>query len=148
MPYADPNQKREYGKKWYRENKEKVSEYNKSYREENREATVQYRKENYSKVLKSRAKRMGLPFDLDNEDIIQPEICPILGILLSNNNRRLGADSPSVDRIIPSKGYTKGNIQVISHKANVMKSNATPEELRMFAKWVLKTFPEEPDVQA
>ena len=31
--------------------------------------------------------------------------------------------------IIPEKGYVKGNIVVISNMANVIKSNATPEEI-------------------
>ena len=47
-------------------------------------------------------------------------------------------DAPSADRIDPRKGYVRGNIQVISMKANAMKANATPEELRSFALWVLK----------
>lgn len=39
-------------------------------------------------------------------------------------------DSPSIDRIIPELGYTKGNIRVISNRANLLKSNATIEELQ------------------
>jgi hypothetical protein len=50
--------------------------------------------------------------------------------------------SPSVDRIDPTKGYTKDNVQVISNLANAMKQNATKEELIVFAKWVLKTYGE------
>ena len=35
-----------------------------------------------------------------------------------------------------------GNVQVISARANAMKNDATPGELRRFAAWVLKEFPE------
>ena len=44
--------------------------------------------------------------------------------------------SPSLDRIIPELGYVPGNVQVISHQANTMKSNATLKELKAFAAWV------------
>lgn len=92
--------------------------------------------------LRQNAKRKGVPFDLELNDINYPECCPILGIPLVRNTGDKSAkeNSPSVDRIDPSKGYTKDNIQIISAKANVMKNNATKEELLRFAEWVLKTY--------
>lgn len=42
-------------------------------------------------------------------------------------------DSPSIDRIIPALGYVKGNVIVVSQRANTIKNNATPEELRRVA---------------
>jgi hypothetical protein len=49
-------------------------------------------------------------------------------------------NSPSLDRIDNTKGYIKGNIMVISNKANTMKNNATPKELTKFARWILKIY--------
>jgi hypothetical protein len=51
-----------------------------------------------------------------------------------------GVLSPSLDRIKPELGYVPGNIQVISARANVMKNDATPEELLAFANWVYRTY--------
>ena len=82
--------------------------------------------------VKSRAKRLGIPFDLDIEDFSIPERCPVLGFHIKPNSgrRRYFGDSPSLDRIEPSKGYVKGNVRVISARANLLKSDATVEELR------------------
>lgn len=66
-------------------------------------------------------------------DIEIPEYCPLLGIKL---NKHVGEgeakfDSPTIDKLIPSLGYTKGNVWVISRRANMIKSDATLEELEL-----------------
>ena len=38
--------------------------------------------------------------------------------------------SPSLDQIVPGLGYVKGNVQVISHRANTLKSDGTLEEFK------------------
>ena len=88
---------------------------------------------------KRRAKEQGLDFDLSVDDIVIPVECPILGIRLKHRTGRSGGndESPSLDKKVPHLGYTKGNVWVISHLANRMKANATPEMLRKFAEWVL-----------
>lgn len=92
--------------------------------------------------IKKRCKDKGLPFDLEPEDVISPDFCPILGIPLFRNvgGNRPTANSPSVDRLIPSLGYIKSNIQVISQRANIMKNDASPEELLKFADWIYKNY--------
>jgi hypothetical protein len=69
---------------------------------------------------------------------IAPTHCPVFGMELRTGAGAFSPDAPSADRIDPRKGYVRGNIQVISMKANAMKANATPEELKTFALWVLK----------
>lgn len=83
--------------------------------------------------VKSRAKKFGTPFDLDFDDIVVPTHCPILGMPLNFNQGRKGyhADSPSLDKIKPSGGYLKGNVRVISARANLLKNDATVEELEL-----------------
>ena len=43
-------------------------------------------------------------------------------------------DRPSLDRIDGAKGYVKGNVRVISHRANMLKNDATIEELELVLK--------------
>lgn len=90
-----------------------------------------------------RAKTKGLEFSIELSDIIIPEYCPILKLKLTPNKISCKANSPSIDRINSELGYVKGNIQVISHKANSMKRNANVEELLMFAEWVKKEYSDE-----
>jgi hypothetical protein len=67
---------------------------------------------------------------------IAPTHCPILGIELTRGDQTLTSNF-SIDRIDNSLGYIKGNIQIISNRANRLKSDASKEELYKLAKWVL-----------
>lgn len=80
---------------------------------------------------KHRAKKTGLPFNLTPKDIVIPEFCPVLGMKLQEcvGKKGPGDSSPSVDKIIPSLGYVKGNVRVISYRANAIKRDASAEEL-------------------
>lgn len=80
-----------------------------------------------------RAKQYNLPFDIELDDITIPPTCPYLHISIQSSTGSSHDNSPTLDRIIPSKGYTRDNILVVSNKANRMKSNATPEELIILA---------------
>ena len=84
---------------------------------------------------RGRARRKGLPFDLSYTylDSIWPKdnLCPVFGFEMKFNRGKQGAyyNSPTLDRIIPSKGYVEGNVIVISNKANCIKSDAEPKEM-------------------
>lgn len=82
---------------------------------------------------RQRAKRKGLEFDLDIEDIFIPTKCPLLGIKLVMSGNPSHYNSPSLDRIDPMKGYIKGNVWVISKRANSIKTNASLDEIEMVA---------------
>lgn len=81
------------------------------------------------KNIKSRCKRLGREFSIDLEDIIIPEKCPVFGFELKRENRETWMCAPSVDRIDSSKGYIKGNVAVVSRRANILKKDSTLEEL-------------------
>lgn len=86
---------------------------------------------------KQRAKLRGLPWSLCEEDIaeVYPEDgrCPVLGIPLRRKvglGRQGGApDSPTLDRIVPEKGYVRGNILVVSDLANRVRGDASVDEI-------------------
>ena len=87
---------------------------------------------------KKRSARMDLPFDLDTAYIesIAPEHCPVFGWELRYGGGEKTKDTASLDRIDSSRGYVRGNVQIISLLANLMKSDASPEELLAFSRWV------------
>jgi len=70
---------------------------------------------------KYRANQKGLDFNITKEDIVIPDTCPLLGTLMK---------SPSLDRIDSTKGYIKGNVWVISNRANTLKNDASLQELK------------------
>jgi hypothetical protein len=80
-------------------------------------------------AARERAKKQGLPFSLKPSDIQIPTHCPVLGVQLVRAERRAGPCSPSLDKIIPALGYVPGNVRVVSNRANILKRDATLEEL-------------------
>lgn len=88
--------------------------------------------------LKASAKKREIPFELKISDIWDlsiPLTCPILGIPLEFHRGKPRDNSVSVDRIDNTKGYTKDNITIISYKANVLKRNASNEELKALSEF-------------
>ena len=57
--------------------------------------------------------------------------CPIFGIPLQYGRGDQCDNSATIDAIIHSKGHIKGNLQIISKKANTIKNNSTTEEMEM-----------------
>ncbi|MCJ7557242.1 MAG: hypothetical protein MUP90_10065 [Gammaproteobacteria bacterium] len=104
-----------------------------------------------SKMLyraKAAARHAGREFNLEPEDIVIPSHCPVLGIELfvtinwEVRNTWHHPNTPSLDRVDNSKGYVKGNVQVISMRANQLKSGATLEESRAITAYMERHFAE------
>jgi hypothetical protein len=99
-----------------------------------RSGTIEHRMFHASK---SRAKKENIPHTLELSDITIPEYCPVLGMKLCLENKKIHQEnSPSLDKLIPALGYVKGNIRVISFRANWLKQNASWEELMAVANWL------------
>lgn len=156
----NPSKVLEYGRAWRENNRLKIREWDRTFYAENKESVKARQKiycaktldrfaersakwalANHEKVIlraaKCRAKERGLSFDLELSDIVIPKVCPVLGIPIVRIQGKRMAGSASLDRINNALGYVKGNVWVISSKANLMKNNATDDELIAFANWVL-----------
>jgi hypothetical protein len=133
------NRRKEYYIKNCEKLKEKTAKYRennvskiKEYKLNNKSKALQYRKNNIEKfLLKSisgRAKKKNILIDLTINDIknIMPKdsICPLLKIKMQTNESVPKENSFTIDRIDPSKFYTKDNIWIVSKKANTSKSNS------------------------
>lgn len=81
---------------------------------------------------KRRAIKAGVPFDLYEEDFDIPPTCPVLGFEMARGD---GGRSPSLDRIEPALGYVRGNVVVVSTRANRLKGDATLAELLRLAEF-------------
>lgn len=77
----------------------------------------------------------NIDFNLSVDDLEFPSHCPVLGIELNYFSEVMSNNSPSLDRFDPNGGYVKGNVILISMRANRLKMNASPEELMAIAKY-------------
>lgn len=117
---------REYGRKKYRKNPAACLL-----------AVKRWVKRNYEKKLlqsaRDTSKVRGWVCNLTIEDIRIPDVCPLLGIQLDRLAEPRSPNLPSIDRIDSRNGYVKGNVWVISWRANRIKSDATPLEIQRMA---------------
>lgn len=99
-----------------------------------------YREAQFYKLRtkKENAIRAGIEFDLIWSDLQWPTHCPITGVELDYFNSKREDNSPTFDRIDPSKGYVRGNVAIISARANRIKDNGTAEEHRRIADYIDK----------
>jgi hypothetical protein len=96
---------------------------------------------------KQNAEIRGLEFNLTMKDIPDiPEFCPVFPWIPLESRTGKGrkgrhSNSPSLDRIDSSRGYVPGNIRIISLRANVLKSDGTPQEFgALIQDWKKYTF--------
>jgi hypothetical protein len=134
-PYVK-EQRKAYKERYYKEKKDLLLSQQREYY-----ASPENRAKKLLSKTKERARKEGIPFNLDLDDIIIPTHCPYLGIELTHYLGQGYLDSnSSIDKIIPELGYVKGNVQVISRLANQMKNSATREQLITFANNILRMY--------
>lgn len=93
---------------------------------------------------KTVCRKEGLPLEINIQDVIKligNRVCPVLGIPYDFTSRKTTNASANLVRLIPELGYVHGNCYVISRmanniKLNVIKTKATPEQLRLVSDWI------------
>ncbi len=128
--------RKKYQTEWKRKNWQEKPGYAEAMNTKRRQHYTTFRERSLLAKARQRAIASGIDLNIEESDINIPEICPVLKEPLIANTRY----APSLDRIDPSKGYVKGNVQVISRRANTMKNDANVKDLKMFADWVRNTY--------
>lgn len=120
-------------------NKEQFSKYSRKYQKTRRQ-NFEYRLRMLLNASKQRAREKNRQHEITIEDIkaIYPNngCCPIFGLKLEFNGSGFRDNSPSIDRIDSTKGYTRDNIQIISWKANRIKGSASLQDLEMLVAYL------------
>jgi hypothetical protein len=140
---------------YYAANKQRTYETKLKRINKNREAYLQKRKEHYLANIvkaqeyvdrnksaflyrgaKKRAKEKNIQFNLSEFPNI-PALCPIF-LCPFNLSARNKPDlfSPTLDRIDSSHGYIDNNVRVISHRANIIKNDASKQEIKSLIDWI------------
>jgi hypothetical protein len=128
-----------HSRRWYEKNKTRVRAY-RNRRKKHFARITQERKDKHPEAFlltwaKYRAKVDGLDFNIELSDIKIPKRCPVLGMVLKAGSRG-NPTSPSLDRFKNELGYTKGNVFVISRRANVLKNNGTLKEFKSLVRYL------------
>ena len=140
MPWKDKAKQKAYNRayaarpdqvakraQWQKDHRGHLYKYQRAWRE---------RDPRNAMIVKSRssAKVRGLEFTIVEQDLQWPTHCPVLGIELAYTGKGERRDNyPSLDRRDNSKGYIPDNVLVISWRANRIKWDCTPAELRAVA---------------
>lgn len=119
-------------RRWDKKNRDRMKEHIKKVR-----LTKEGKQQYLVTSKKSFSKRNNLEYDLTVGGLEWPDICPVFGIELNYGADIMAREnSPSIDRLDSTKGYTNSNCRVISFKANQIKSNGTAEEHRKIAEYM------------
>lgn len=68
-----------------------------------------------------------------------PIHCPALGLELVYErfpSKAIPDNAASIDRVDPSKGYVKGNVAILSRRANRLKNQGSLEEYESIFRWL------------
>lgn len=88
------------------------------------------------------ARQRGAPIDMTYDEFLieiggkMPEFCPVLGLKLDTAATWNSGCLPTIDRFDSARSYERGNISIISWRANAIKRDGTADEHRRVADWM------------
>lgn len=146
--YKDKAKERKTQAAWAEKNRDKLLVYRRGLYQKHkasRQEAMRKRKHTQPErwllnTAKARAKKKGQECSITLADIHIPQFCPIAGIPIFSSDGKVGPNSPSIDRIDSTKGYVPGNVAVISHRANQLKSDMTPQIARNLVRYFDEVF--------
>lgn len=101
-------------------------------------STIDGRIKKLRHMARNRANNKRLPFDLTVDYLLdlwesQEGKCAVSGRELeleySDKFRQVNPNAPSIDRIVPEKGYTIGNVRFLTYHANICVNEFGDDEL-------------------
>ena len=156
MPYTNIEDRRKNQLKYFHSEKGKATRA--KYRKKEREKIAKQKAKNHQRLqsffegvislrmksVRRRAVLHNLKCNITKEYLMsilikQEYKCPVFNKKFALKNKDK-TNRISVDRINPKKGYTKGNVQLLSCLANYMKNDANKKQLKMFAKWIEREY--------
>lgn len=118
----------------YHKNRDKEIAAMKRYRKNLKETN--YFK-HFTMSKKKSVMRAGIHWDLDENYLRElfTGVCPVFGCAIHAGGAKDDFKA-ELDRLIPSKGYVKGNVRWISRRANRIKSDASIDEIKKILKYM------------
>ena len=108
----------------------------------------EYRLSKLLPAIRGRAKKKNLDFNLTLDYLlsIATDHCPVDGLPMhwevdTVPGGRQSPRRPSVDRLIPSRGYVQGNVQVICLQYNVWKRDMTLQDMQLLFAYLQEVQP-------
>jgi len=142
--------------KWRRSHSKRYKAYLKRWRTKNRKHAYKlgenWRKENPLKakaiqlttMARVRAREYKLPFNITSKHVYEKlslGVCELTKLHFQyHRDGKTNPCSPSIDRIVPKKGYVKGNIRLIVWALNAFKNRFSDEEIYPVAKAFIKHY--------
>jgi hypothetical protein len=150
----NPELQRAIERRQINKDRDKIYARNKQFREENREYMSERSKRLYEETrVKApwtnclrgsirRAKKKGIPFELSNEwaKARWTGHCELTGLPFNLSHTFVSSDSPSIDRIVPEKGYVPDNCRFILSAVNNLKGTGTDTDMLLIARILVAKF--------